>query len=128
MNTNGLETAITSANGGTAVTDIFATSQAAPELAGNGIKTEYRWGLYNFCAGATSGSNRACTSRSFGYQYRPLEVLEQDATAQNRGAIVQAVPTGTFSNSDYLGRFSGPASYLAFVGTVVIGVSFLSAF
>jgi hypothetical protein len=29
------------------VDTIFASNQAAPELAGNGLKNQYRWGLYS---------------------------------------------------------------------------------
>ena len=79
----------------------------------------------DFCGGASSGNDRACSGRSFGYQYQPLNVLEEDATTQNRGLIAGAVGDGTFTDSNYLGKFSGPASYLAFVGTVVVGASFL---
>lgn len=123
-----LDTANFQGSGTATLTGIYASNQGAAEGAGNGIKNEYRWGLYSYCGGATSGSDRACSSRSFGYEFQPLDVLESDATSQNSGAVASAAPTGTFSNSSYLGKFSKAANYLAFIGTVIIGVSFLVAF
>ncbi|UZJ56478.1 hypothetical protein CBS101457_005798 [Exobasidium rhododendri] len=111
---------------GFTVSNAFASSQSAPELAGNGLKYNYRWGLYNFCAG--EGSVRSCARRNFGYEYQPLNVLEDDASSTISSQVPTAISAATFSDSKYLGKFSKPANYLAFVGTVVIGASFLVAF
>jgi len=82
--------------------------------------------LYNFCGG--QGKTQSCTGRSFGYEYQPLEVIQDDVNSQYRGFISNAVSASTFRDSSYLGKFSKPANYLAFVGTVVVGASFLVAF
>ena len=78
-----------------------------------------------FCGG--DGTNQACSERSFGYRYQPLDVLQQDVSSQYRSFVSQAISGETFRNSDYLAKFSQAANYLAFVGTVVIGASFLGA-
>lgn len=76
-----------------------------------------------FCGG--DGTNQACSERSFGYRYQPFDVLQQDVSSQYRSFVSQAISGETFRNSDYLAKFSQAANYLAFVGTIVIGASFL---
>lgn len=110
------------------VDNIYAANQASPELAGNGIKNVYRWGLYNFCAGAQSGSDVACDGRSFGYDFRPLDVLQQDIGSEFRTFVTTAVPAKTFADQSYTGKYTNAANYIAFVGTVVVGAAFLVAF
>lgn len=130
LDTTGFETALrTNANNQNVnVNDIFATDQSAPELAGNGVKNEYKWGLYSFCAGDESGKNLACSERNFGYKYQPLNVLQGDISTQYRSFVSETVSASTFQDSTYLGRFTNAANYIIFVATVVIGASFLIAF
>ncbi|PWN33090.1 uncharacterized protein FA14DRAFT_192121 [Meira miltonrushii] len=130
LDTTGFETALrTNANNQNVnVDDIFAANQAAPELAGNGVKNEYKWGLYSFCAGAENFKTIACSSRNFGYKYQPLNVLQADISSQYRSFVSETVSASTFQDSSYLARFSNAANYIIFVATVVIGVSFLIAF
>lgn len=130
LDTTGFETALrTNANNQNVNVDsIFASDQAAPELAGNGVKDDYKWGLYGFCAGSDDFKTIACSDRNFGYKYQPVMVLQSDINSQYRQFVNSTISASTFQDSSYLGRFTNAANYIIFVATVVIGVSFLIAF
>ncbi|CAD6887317.1 unnamed protein product [Tilletia controversa] len=111
------------------VGNLFAQDQAALELAGNGIKQRYEWGLYNFCAGDSQRDARSCTDHHFGHKFQPLPTLEADASADNAQAINQSIPSdSTFANTDYLSKYSQAAFWLLFIGTILSGLSFLVGF
>ncbi|PWN51923.1 hypothetical protein IE53DRAFT_29609 [Violaceomyces palustris] len=128
LNTSGFQNALEAAAPGANVGNIYATNQGAPELQGNGIKLNYQWGLYNFCAGDGTSGARSCTDRSFGFEWRPLDALERDAPSSVQSQIPNLINQGTFTSSDYLGRFSKAGFYLIFVGTVLTGLSFIIGF
>lgn len=130
LDTTGFETALrTVANQNNVNVDsIYASSQNSPELAGNGIKDDYRWGVYGFCAGQFSGGNVACTKQHFGYEYQPLQVIESDINSQYRSYVQDTVSSSTFQDSKYLGDFTHASSIIVFAATVMIGLAFLIAF
>lgn len=107
-------------------TDVYASDQAAVEGDNRGLKNTYKWGLYSFCAG--SGSDVACSTREFGYDYQPLTVLQQDIPTEYQQFVAGAIPADVFQDETYLARFTNAANYIAFVATVVVGASFLVAF
>lgn len=115
VDTTGLGNALSRA--GVSVSDLYAANQAAPEGTGAGIKNSYQWGLYSYCAGAKSGSDRACSDRHFGFEFLPLNAILSDAPESDRAAIQNFLPNGTFRNSNYLGDYSRPAMYLIFIGS-----------
>lgn len=130
IDTTGFESAIrTIANQNNVNVDsVFASNQAAPELAGNGLKDQYRWGLYSFCGGSEDFKTLACDQRSFGYDFQPITVLQEDINSQYRQFVSQALPANVLQDQSYLTRFTNAANYIAFVATVVIGAAFLVAF
>lgn len=107
------------------VDSVFASDQTATELAGNGLKYQYRWGLYGFCGGSENFKDVSCSERHFGYDYQPLTVLQEDVNSQYERFITNALPASTINDESYLSRFTNAANYIAFVATVVIGAGFL---
>lgn len=83
----------------------------------------------DFCAGQSQGSStRSCSDKSFVYEFDPIKVLQQDINQQLQPYVSQALPATTLRDSSYLGSFTKAANILAFIGTVVVGLSFLVAF
>lgn len=62
------------------------------------------------------------------YDFDPIGVLQDDINSQLQPYVSQALPASTLRDSTYLTKFTKAANYLAFIGTVVVGLSFLTAF
>ncbi|KAE8219157.1 hypothetical protein CF319_g6874 [Tilletia indica] len=111
------------------VGNIYAQDQAAVEAEGNGIKQRYEWGLYNYCGGDLERNARSCGDTNFGHRFQPFTALTEDASDQNAQTIEQRVPTDiTFTNNDYLSKYTHAAFWLLFIGTILSGLSFLVGF
>ncbi|KAK0518815.1 hypothetical protein OC834_006478 [Tilletia horrida] len=109
--------------------NIYAQSQGAEELQGNGIKERYEWGLYNLCGGNLDRSDRACTGHQFGHRFQPYATLAADAPQALQAQVNQTVPADiTFADNEYLGKYTHAAFYLLFIGTILAGLSFLVGF
>lgn len=114
--TNGINTAGTTGS-------LYANSQSAPLLQGQGIRYDYYWGMYSVCGGLGKTADRACSSNTFGNRFMPVMTLTQDAP-QNAN-IGNLLPQGVFQDDSYLGRFTNAAFYLLFIGTILAGLAFL---
>ncbi|KAN0063117.1 hypothetical protein ACQY0O_004280 [Thecaphora frezii] len=125
LDTRGLQDALTRA-GVDVPSNLYATDQSSPIAAGNGIKNDYQWGLYNYCGGASSGSNRACADSMFNFKWQPVEAILADTPQSARSEIQSFLPDNTFTDSAYLRRFSQAAFWLIFIGTVLTGIAWLS--
>ncbi|PWZ02661.1 hypothetical protein BCV70DRAFT_229119 [Testicularia cyperi] len=122
VNPTGLGDAI----GGSVPAGFYASDQSAAVAQGNGIKQSYQWGLYNYCAGEASGGARSCTPRSFGFAWRPVDAIEDDAPQDARDQITNFLPSSTFRDSGYLADYSRPAMYLVFIGSCLALVSWIA--
>lgn len=124
VDTSGLGDALS--RSGRSVSNLYASSASSPVGQGNGLKQDYQWGLYSYCAGQESGSQRACSERSFGFEFVPVEAILADAPQDARQPIRELLPEGTFSNSKYLGDYSKPAMYLIFIGSCLAALAWIS--
>lgn len=83
----------------------------------------------DYCAGATDGKTRSCGPRGFGEgRFEPAQTLAGDIAIEFQPALNATISSGTFRDSDYLGKFSHAAFWLIFVGTVLAGLAFLTGF
>ena len=82
--------------------------------------------MYSECGGEGIDGARACSSKKFGNIFQPLTVLEADQA--NGVNVTSILPQSTFTDNQYLGRFSQAAFWLIFIGTVLAGLSFLTGF
>ncbi|KAJ9476803.1 Integral membrane protein [Pseudozyma hubeiensis] len=124
VDTSGLGDALS--RNGLAVGDLYASSQSSPVGQGNGLKEDYQWGLYNYCAGQESGSQRSCSQRNFGFEFLPVDAILADAPQDARQQIQNFLPASTFRDSKYLGDFSKPAMYLIFIGSCLALVAWIA--
>ncbi|SNX81676.1 related to PUN1 - plasma membrane protein with a role in cell wall integrity [Melanopsichium pennsylvanicum] len=124
VDTSGLGNALSQS--GANVSNLYASDQAAPVGAGNGIRNDYQWGLYRYCAGQPSGSRRSCSERSFGFEFLPLDAILADAPQDARTEIQNFLPQSTFRDSNYLGDYSKPAMYLIFIGSCLALLSWIA--
>ncbi|SPO20024.1 related to PUN1 - plasma membrane protein with a role in cell wall integrity [Ustilago trichophora] len=124
VDTSGLGDALS--RSGNSVGNLYANNQAAPVGQGNGIRNDYQWGLYRYCAGQPSGSDRACTSRSFGFEFLPTDAILADAPQDARQQIQNFLPESTFRDSKYLGDYSKPAMYLIFIGSCLAFLAWIA--
>jgi len=128
LTTDGLQSSLRANANGATIDNIYASNQAAPELQGNGIKNEYQWGLYTFCAGQGTSGPRSCADSSIGFRFEPAQVLGQDIGSNYNSTLTSLIGDQTFTDSSYLGRYSHAASYIILIGTILAGLAFLTGF
>lgn len=124
VDTTGLGDALSRA--GQNVNNLYAQSQSSPVGQGNGIKNDYQWGLYNYCAGEESGDARSCSQRNFGFEFLPADAILADAPQDARQDLLNFLPESTFRDSSYLGRFSKAAMYLIFIGSCLALIAWIA--
>ncbi|CAO1618837.1 unnamed protein product [Jaminaea pallidilutea] len=113
---------------GTTTGTLYAPNQAAAELSGQGLKFDYYWGLYRFCAGDGVSGDRDCSDSNIGFRYEPSNTLQSDSSGPVAQQIRTLVPDGKFNDDDYLGRLSRVANIIILVGTILTGLAFLTGF
>jgi hypothetical protein len=110
---------------------LYNTTDGAPLGVHLGLRQQYSWGAYSYCAFTTTvnGSNTICTPTSFPKPFRPADAIQDDTperpfnyTAQVRSLLGQ--DSSDFKNSDYLGYFSTAAFWLMFLGTLATAAAF----
>ena len=105
--------------------NIMATDQAARLKEHNGVRDLYAVGMYGYCGGKSLKDERACTSMGFGYIFKPADIISGDLPEQyTKGARIWGLFNRTDS-SPYSPTHWQPAFYLAFLGTIFVGVAFL---
>ncbi|EST09976.1 Actin cortical patch SUR7/pH-response regulator PalI [Kalmanozyma brasiliensis GHG001] len=124
VDTRGLGDALSRA--GQSNTNIFAQDQSSPVGQGNGIKDDYQWGLYNYCAGEVNGDSRSCSQRNFGFEFLPADAVLSDTPQGDRQTLQNFLPESTFRDSGYLGRFSKAAMYLIFIGSCLALIAWVA--
>jgi hypothetical protein len=112
---------------------LYNTTDGAPLGVHLGLRHQYSWGAYSYCAFTTTvnGSNTICTSTSFPKPFRPGDAILDDTperptnyTVQVRGLL--KFDQSDFTNSDYLGYFSTAAFWFMFLGTLGTVTAFIT--
>lgn len=61
-----------------------------------------------------------CSDRSLGFKFQPNAVIYRDVPSEYKDAYMNAIPDSVFQSDDYLGRFSMAASWLVFIGALIV--------
>lgn len=108
---------------------IYGSGPREGDAPNTGIRPSYQWGLWGYCAAQSLGGDRDyCVGTSFGFKFQPAPAILFDAPAAQQNTVAQALPSGTFVDSDYLGSYTRGAFYVLFVGTLAGGLAFLIGF
>lgn len=99
--------------------DLYNDTFGAPMASENGLRHEYRWGLYSYCGYIlTPTTYGTCSNTSFPVSWTPFETIRADVPpkyfVQVNEFIIQPL-----RNSPYLGTLSRIAFYLVFLATVM---------
>jgi len=86
---------------------IYGTGVRNGDTPNTGIRPSYQWGLWGYCASQSLGGDRDyCVGTSFGFKWQPSPAILFDAPVDQQNTIAQALPSGTFTDSNYLGSYS----------------------
>jgi len=101
----------------------------ARNAANTGLRPSYQWGLWAYCEAQTEGGVRdACSGTSWAHTFQPVPAILFDVPAAEQQAVSNLLGNGTFTASDYLGRFSKGAFYVLFIGAVLGGLPLITGF
>ena len=104
--------------------NIVAPNQADALKSHRGVRDLYAIGMYGYCGGKSLDSERTCTSMGFGYVFKPASIIKSDLpTGAEKQDVVQLF--NRTDSSPYSPKHWQPAFYLAFIGTIFVGVAFL---
>lgn len=126
LTTTGLASNTDITSGGTG--SLYATNQAGMVGTASGLRNEYYWGLYRFCAGDGVNGDRSCSERYIGYRWEPIATLEADASGTYETNIASALGDSYATNNDRLALLSRVANVILLVGTILTGLAFLTGF
>lgn len=132
LSTTGFQDALAAANdlGITNLTDLYAKpaeSTATREGSHDGLREEYSYGVWSFCAGASQDSPDYCTPRRFGAPFSPVAQLEADLPEKYTDQFTKTLPSSIFTDNTYLENFTKAASLLAFAGSAAVGLGWLTS-
>ncbi|KAG6844273.1 hypothetical protein H0H87_008222 [Tephrocybe sp. NHM501043] len=96
--------------------NIYTTNATAPLGVKAGLRSNYDFGLYSYCAYLNT-SQGTCGNMTIGAQYRPYDAITSDMAA-NYSRITQALVQDTaFQSSSYLGESTKAAYWMLLLGT-----------
>lgn len=102
---------------------LYASNASLPLGQRNGLRQEYRFGLYSYCA-YTNGSG-SCSGHSAASRFQPYNATTSDMLL-NYSQFSDYIFVGTtFKDSSYLGFNSHAAYYFLLLGTILASLSLL---
>ena len=110
---------------GDPIDKLYADNDSVPLEQGLGLRDEYRFGLYSFCA-SVNGSQGICSNISTANRFEPFTVILADMPANYSQISESFISMGSFIDSSYLGSFSNGAYYLILIGTVATALAFIT--
>lgn len=96
---------------------------------GDGLRTYYTWGLWNYCAGYDGPSKlQYCTSTKWAHRFQPTAALVQDAPTAYQSALNNLLSEqfDRIKSDRYLGDWSRIAFYFLFISVALLGVMILA--
>lgn len=86
---------------------VYGTGARDGDAPNTGIRPSYQWGLWGYCASQTLGGERDyCVGTSFGFRFQPAPAILFDAPTADQNTIATRLPSGTFTDSNYLGSYT----------------------
>ncbi|WFD34228.1 hypothetical protein MCUN1_001065 [Malassezia cuniculi] len=104
--------------------NIMANNQSALLQKNQGVRNLYAIGMYGYCGGKSLKDERTCTEMNFGYVFEPDVIIGEDLPNADSKALQDL-----FSRYDikpYARKHWHPAFYLTFIGTIFVGVAFIT--
>jgi len=99
------------------VDGLYTNNASAPLSVQAGLRAEYKWGLYGYCAYVNDTAG-LCSNSSAANRFRPYDAITSDMAANYTRISNALFNTTTFTDSAYLGEFSNGAYYLLLLGTI----------
>jgi hypothetical protein len=96
---------------------LYTSNPSAPLGSQAGLRQQYKFGLYSYCAYVTS-TQGICTNHTIADQFRPYDAVISDMITNYSQYTDAIVPDLTFRNSSYLGSSSQAAYWMLLLGTI----------
>ena len=109
---------------GLSIDNIMSNDGGSPMGAAEGIRRKYTAGMYGYCGGDSTEGSRACSEMKFGYIFDPAQIIGSDLPGSNEGRFRNIFDN--WDNGTYSRKHWTPAFYLSFLGTIFVGVAFLT--
>jgi hypothetical protein len=98
--------------------DLYNITEHAPLGQGAGLRHEYRWGLYGYCAYILHPKTYGdCSNTTFAAAWNPFETLRSDIPPKYFVQVNEFI-ISQLRDSPYLGTLSHVGFYLIFVATL----------
>lgn len=91
-----------------------------------GLRTEYKFGLYSYCA-YVNDTHGTCSNSTAGTRLQPFLAFLGDIPSNYTGLTNSFIPDTTFTNSSYLGDFSRGAYYLLLLGSIAVALALFTS-
>jgi hypothetical protein len=106
---------------------LYATNASAPLAARAGLRAEYRFGLYGYCALENGTGAGACANTSGGAPYKPYDAFTADLAANYSLILDSMLPAAGlgFRASGTLGAYTTAAYYLILLASIACALAFL---
>jgi len=99
---------------------MYQANASAPLGEHLGLRDIYSWGFFGYCAYVVSNVTEGqCTSSTFGFLFRPLDVMLSDILGNSTVISQFTIPISTkFTDSNDIGNMASVGFYLIFVGMI----------
>ncbi|KAI0343991.1 hypothetical protein BDW22DRAFT_1328054 [Trametopsis cervina] len=104
------------------VPGLYTDNSSAPLQQHAGLRNQYRFGLYSYCA-YVNDTHGTCSNSTAGTRLQPYQAFLADVPVNYTGLTNSFIPDTTFVNSSYLGDFSRGAYYLLLLGSIAVALA-----
>ncbi|KAG6332328.1 hypothetical protein ID866_6756 [Astraeus odoratus] len=101
---------------------LYADNASQPLGQGTGLRQEYRFGLYSYCAYVNSSAG-SCSNHTVASKFQPYEAITADMLLNYSQFSAYIFDGSTFGNSSYLGFNSHVAYFFLLLGTIFASLS-----
>ncbi|KAF8559353.1 hypothetical protein OG21DRAFT_1503260 [Imleria badia] len=98
------------------------TNSSSPLGQRAGIRQQYEFGLYSYCAYVNSSAGQ-CSSQTIAARFQPYTTITSDMLLNYSEFTTDIFANTTFINSSYLGTNSHAAYYFLLLGTISTALS-----
>ncbi|KAI0095264.1 Glucanosyltransferase-domain-containing protein [Irpex rosettiformis] len=117
-----LSSALAAATAPDPIPGLYTDNSSAPLQVNAGLRTEYKFGLYSYCA-YVNDTHGICSNSTAGTRLEPYVAFLGDIPSNYTGLTNSFIPEITFTNSSYLGDFSRGGYYLLLLGSISVALA-----
>ncbi|KAF8140000.1 actin cortical patch SUR7/pH-response regulator pali [Boletus edulis] len=121
VNVSGYGEALSEATNDT-IQGLYTANASSPFGQGTGIRQQYAFGLYSYCAYVNSSAGQ-CSSHTIAATFQPYTAITSDMLLNYSQLTTYIFVDTTFINSSYLGTNSHVAYYFLLLGTLFTALS-----